>query len=798
MNATRIAFAALLGRRLPQHSGSVSVPCREGVEIRRDSMGVAYVDAENESDVWFGLGFCHAQDRGGQLEVTLRLVRGTLASVVGPEALDIDRASRLLGVRRAAEAQLAGYDADVAAQLTAYCAGINAAMAAPGARRSHEHVLLRCAPSAWEPADVVGYGLLMCCLLPSNWDVELARLFVWMLDGAEAVEALDPSYPEELPVSYPPGQRSGPPADRFVAHDLLKLRELMGGAGGSNAWAVSGDRSASGRPLLANDPHLPASLPNFGYLARLKCPTFALAGVSIVGIPAFISGHNGHAAWGSTAANVDNTDLFLEELAADGRSVREGDAFVPCERRTELIAIKGRAPELLAVVSTRRGPIVARKSSPSTSIFRPVPFEGAANAISFSATWLRNAPTRGLLVMHKVRSFAAFRAACAQSTGSAYSLIYADPSTIGWLLAAEVPRRKQGFGSLPTPGWQADAGWEPNVVGSEQLPHGCNPSTGYVAAANNKPVPDSDTAVFLGHDFLDGYRQQRITALLAGRSDWTVARFLELQLDVYSLAWAAIRETVLALTPREPRAERALALLGSWDGHVTAPSVAASVYELFMGEVCQRLCRSKAPRSWQYAAGVGVMKLIPGTTFNARRQGFVVRLIRERPAGYFACWESSLLDILGHVVGVLEDRFGNDPQRWAWGAIRPLCVRHRFGGKPPLAQVYDLEPLPGYGDGGTVNQAGFEFWNPLRHSTVTAHLRTVIAVGDWENSRFVLLGGQSGNPFSAHYASLVPIWRRGEGVPIHWDDARVREQSTELLRLTPRSTAGPLQAGGAA
>lgn len=783
MNAAKLAFSALLGRRLPRHHGSLRVECEARIEIRRDPWGVAYVDAQNEADAWFGLGFCHAQDRAGQLETTLRLVRGTLSQVVGREGLEIDRASRLLGVRHAASAQLSTFDEETRAQLTRYCAGINAAQRARGARRSHEHVLLRCRPSAWEPADVIAFGLMMCCLLPSNWDAELARLLILTRDGASAVESLDPSYPETLPVTYPPGQRAGAPGDWFLSKDLQRLREYMGSAGGSNAWALSGQKTDTGRPLLASDPHLPASLPNLGYLARVKCPGFAIAGVSIVGAPAFLAGHNGHVAWGSTAANVDNTDLFLEELSADGSHVREGQEFVPCARRTEIIEVRGGPSERLEIRTTKRGPIVARAQHPDQSIFDPLPFRGRANALSFAATWLRKAPTRALLSLHKAKDFREFRASCALSTGSAYSLIYADPKQIGWVLAAEVPIRKQGFGSLPMPGWEPGAGWEETVVGSSELPYGEDPASGYVCSANNKLVPDHLSSAFLGHDFLDGYRQERISGELRSRSGWDIAQTARLQLDVQSLAWAEIRGSICALAPTDARAKQALELLSAWDGRVSGDSAAASLFELFMGEMCQRICRAKAPNSWLYASGKGVMKLIVGTTFNARRLSFVSRLLRERPNGYFESWAQTIQDALTETVRTLEREFGTDPEAWAWGKIRPLKVSHRFGEVRPLDRVYGIEALPGYGDGGTVNQAGFEFWKPLRHSTVTAHCRAVIDVGNWSASRFVLLGGQSGNPLSPNYASLIPLWQRGEGVPIYWEDAQVRAHAGQLLTL---------------
>ncbi len=784
MNWQLWAFQALLGKRLPQVQGRVSAPSKQPLRIRRDQHGVAYVDAQDEGDAWFGLGFCHAQDRAGQLELQWRLVRGLLSQVVGKETLPVDRAVRQLGIHRAAEAQLPLCDADVRDQLSSYVAGVNAALQSSATPRSHEHVLLRTQPSVWTSTDVIAVGLLTCCFLPSNWDVEFARLVMYGKDGAAAVETLDPTFPASAPLTSPPGKPSGTSA-AYVARDLEALRTFLGRSGGSNAWAVAGSKTATSRPLLANDPHLPASLPNLGYLARVRCPSFSVAGISLVGVPAFISGHNGHCAWGSTAAMIDNCDLFLEQLSPDGTHVRCGDEFVACELSTEHIPVRGQADEVLHVRTTARGPVVARSVDPETSMFDPTPLPGDANALSFAATWLSSRPTRAVLGFHQVKNFAEFRQCCAASTGCAYSLVYADASSVGWVLATEVPQRKSGYGSLPLPGWKAEVGWKPDLVTSMELPWLENPTAGYVSCANNQPVEASPTSAFLGHDFVDGYRQTRISERLSAESGWTVDGIAKLQMDLTSLVFREVRPTLLALQPNDAESRRALTLLTQWDGQVTGESSAATVFELFLVELCQRACRVMAPNSWSVAAGSGVMKLSPGTYLNTRRASFTSRLIVTQPPGYFASWPDEMLSCLSHVVTTLQRHHGNDEHQWAWGHLRPLPLTHRMGQHPLLAPIFNRAPLRGYGDCTTVNQAGLEFWKPLRHSTVTTHMRAVIDVGAWEASRFVLLGGQSGNPLSKHYADLVPLWQDGRGVPIHWDDSELELQTVATLELVP-------------
>ena len=328
-----------LGRRLPRTRGELRVAgLHDEVVVRRDRWGIPHVDAAGDADAWFALGFCHGQDRAFQLELIARAGRGLLAELLGAAALPIDRLSRTLGFRRVALAQVGRLDPDVLATLEAYVAGINAA--AGCTPRPHELVLLRAERSAWTVEDVLAFEGLQSLALGGSWDTELARQAILEADGPAALAAVEPTYGPWLPVVAPPGARAGEPVARLAA-DLALLRDLVGGSGGSNAWAVAGSRTASGAPILANDPHLAPGVPPPWYLAHLRTPEWELAGASFVGGPAFPTGFNGHAAWGITAACTDSADLFWEELSADGGTARGPDGPEPVERIVETIPVRG-------------------------------------------------------------------------------------------------------------------------------------------------------------------------------------------------------------------------------------------------------------------------------------------------------------------------------------------------------------------------------------------------------------------------------------------------------------------------
>lgn len=766
-----------LGRRLPTTRGHLSVEgISRRVEIRRDAHGIPFVEAATDEDAWFGLGFCHAQDRSFQLEILQRVARGTLSALIGPEGLAVDRLSRRIGFRRAAEAQIALCAGDVQAQLSAYARGINAGRER-GGPRCHELVILGAQPTPWDAVDAQALSAFLCFALAANWDAELVRLKILQEDGVEALMALDPAYAEHLPVSYPPDVPAGPSADG-LARDIARFGAALGGVaatgGGSNAWAVAGSKTASGRPILANDPHLQPTQPGQWYLVRMSTPGWTTVGATFVGIPAICAGHNGTAAWGVTAGHADNTDLFLEEIGPDRRSVRQGDRFVPCEVRHEVIEVKGQAEVVEEILMTPRGPVVG----PALA--------GHPDAISLAATWARPAPYRGLYSVHRVRSLAELRQLFEDGClVSAASLVYADRETIGWQLAMDVPRRKSGAGHLPIPGWQEDEGWEDELVPFDQMPWCEDPAAGFVATANNQPVPTGE-GPFLGVDWLDGYRAAAIVEALSARDDWDRDATMRLQLDQRCIPWREMRERVLSLSPSDPDAREALQLLAAWDGCVDAGSSAAAVYELFVASMCQRVVRAKAPRAAAYALGHGINDLLSHNLMFTRRVRHLVGLLREEPAGFFAePWSAVIEGALADSVRTLRLRHGSDRRGWAWGQVRPLTLEHPFGAKKPLDRIFNVGPMPFGGDAGTIPQASVDMMRPTANPIGVPTLRLTIDVGAWDASRFILSGGQSGNPFSPHYADQTPLWARGEGVPIPWSRTQLESRTLDRLVLAP-------------
>jgi penicillin amidase len=615
-------------------------------------------------------------------------------------------------------------------------------------------------------------------------------------------------------VSPPPPRALAPGGapdalDRLAA-DLATFQRFVPAGGGSNNWAIAGTRTASGKPLLASDPHLAPTAPPPWHLVHLTTPDWSVCGAAHAGTPAVTVGHNGSAAWGVTAGLTDNTDLFVETLGPGGRSVREADgSFTPCEVLTEVIRVKGRSDVTEEVPVTPRGPVL-------TPILGDV-----REAISLRAVWLDPLPAVGFLRATREKSFDGFRRHFAEWPALPLNVVYADvDGTTGWQLVGQLPRRAGGNGTLPLPADAPGVGWEKELVPFEEMPFVTNPEQGYFATANNAPrqrtggggqetdqgtgdrkqgtvqnrasggflSPDScPPSPFLGLDFLDPHRVSVILDELGKRADWDVTGCQQLQMSTRSLPWEELRPVVLALTPGDPNARDALALLREWDGHVSADSPAAAVYELFVAEMVVRVARAKAPNGWRFAVGEGGLGPDGYNLFVDRRVAHLVRLVREQPAGWFARpWPDEMADVLAGVVRHLRRAVGPGPAYWAWGHVRRLRPEHLlFKDSRLLGGAFNLGVVPIGGDANTVHQAACRPAHPTAFAHNIPSLRAVFDLANLAGSTFVLPGGQSGNPCSPHYDDLFGPWQAGEAVTLAWTQEQVIREAVDTLRLLP-------------
>lgn len=767
-----------LGARTPVLDGRLHLHyLRERTTIRRDAHGVTYVEANNDDDAFFAMGFCQARDRAFQMELYLRVARGTLAEVLGAEMLPVDRLMRRIGFRHIARRQLALLEPRERAQLESFARGVNAASRSLNGK-PHELTLLGTEASRFEAADIIAVLQFFAFALSSNWDAELARLRIVRADGVQALEALEASDPSWLRdvggIEALVESASALRAAERLAVEVAAVGKVVSLGGASNAWAVAPSRTSTRRAILACDPHLSPTLPAPWYLMHVRTPDWAMSGAFFPGNPVPTFGHNENVAWAITAGHADNTDLFLEHVAPDGKSVREGQGFQPCEVRAEVIGVKGADSVVEQVIVTPRGPIV----SPAIG--------GDDVALSMRGTWMAERKLGGYDV-YTARNVEEARACYASYPALSESRVFADTSgDIAWQLVGDLPVRKRGVGMLPAPGWDARFGWEHDPLPFDALPGLVSPKEGFVAAANQHPGP-SPRGAFLGADWLDGSRHARIVEVLATRNDWDVDASGRLQADRKTLMWPRLRKTVIEALWQCARPDRrALQWLEAWDGVVAPDSTPAAIFELFFAEMVVRIAKAKAPRSWRAAVGEGTNVVLPHGTMALRRLDHAARLIVAQPEGFFARgWPEEIVDAIATAMQTLRSVAGDDEKRWAWGRVRPVFLVHAFGSKRPLDRIWNRGPIAWGGDATTIPQGSVAFDAPLGNAVGIPNLRAVMDVGNWEASRWVLAGGQSGNPLSPHYDDMIDLWLRGDSVTIAWSPQSVRARAKNELTLLP-------------
>jgi penicillin G amidase len=747
----------LFRRPLPRTTGTLRLAGVEGsIEIARDRWGVPHIRASGEHDLWFGQGFCHGQDRLWQIDFYRRAGAGRLSEIAGPTTLPTDRFMRTLGLRRAAEAEVAGLDADVRSWLEAYCAGINAAAA--DRPLPAEFQLLRQPWNPFAPADALAMTKLLSFGLSTNWERELLRAEMTRELGAELAARLDPGYPLGNPVVLTPG--TGWSGDGLeLAEQIAAVRDVIGlavEATGSNNWAVGASRSATGAPLVAGDPHLPPSMPGITYQVGIHMDGRFCRGASLPGLPGVTMGQNNDVAWTFTNVMADVMDLFIERV--DGDEYEIGDERRPLEVITESIGVRGRTmPEELVVRRTGHGPIVNG----------PLRADDAEPlALRFSALELPGL-TRANFRVLDFASGPDLVDALADHCHPVSNLVWADRhGSIGYKTVGRIPARRGGCPDLPKPGWTDEYDWD-GWVPYEDLPRTDDPERGFVVTANNRIEPD-DFPHHITSDYLDGYRARRIEELIEATAEHDLGSFESMQTDMGSIPGLETVHRLVRLRPRDQRELSAIERLRSWDGNMDPESIAATIYQAFTLRLGKEVARAAIgdrdlAERWLDRADNG---FIAHVTSPWRWQSHLLALWEEgddeligRP------WDELVLDALRAAMDDLESALGPDLGAWHWGRVHPLVFPHALGAANPLfARIFNRRLEVG-GAQETVAQVG---WDPNDPFTAiwAPCWRMVADPTSPERSRWQAFTGQSGHPGSAHYDDLQVDWKDGRTQPM--------------------------------
>jgi penicillin amidase len=742
--------------------------------IKRDGHGVPHVVGETAADAWAGMGYACAQDRLFQLDYDRRRACGRWAEVAGAGAVGGDVLARRLGLAAAAQRDVGAMSAATRAAFEAYASGVNAAIADGALPLPGRYEI-----EPWQAWHSVA-AFLVRHVLMGQWQHKLANAVLLARVGPEAFARLETRPPLGSPLAVPPGGRLSAPVSRLLDD---ALDDVVGHLGflaevepGSNAWAVSGRRTAHGGAVICNDSHRALDTPNVYWQCRVSCPDFDVTGATFPGLPGFPHfGFNGSVGWAITHADGDSQDLYLERFSGD-RYLTE-DGWVPAELRQERIEVRGGSPVTVPAWVTRHGPIV--HGSPES---------GMALALKWTGTYRANTGFECMLPMLTAGSVAQLCDAQDGWVDPVNNLVCADAAgEIAYQCRGEVPARSsEGGRRLPVAGWDGGCEWT-STVPFRELPRTVDPAAGYVMTANNA-IADGD-APYLSYTFAQPFRAERIRSLLDGRSSLRVDELAGMQADTVSVAARGWGRLLGSLGPfgDSPDAEAARSLLAGFDGDLAAESAAALLYGCFVRALAEGLYRPiLGSDAWEWVASgalaptislvrrwlgsdtwellgmptasggavgdaLGDADLGSGTAAPAGERG--QRVLAAVPAALASAWAAAVA------------LAGPDPRQWRWGDVHQAVLLHPLGaaggGPGPLASA-----AMG-GDADTIQAAGYG-WRADAPFTVTSLsvYRQVVDLADGSSASFVIPGGASGDPADPHFADQLAEWAVGRRIPM--------------------------------
>jgi penicillin G amidase len=732
---------------LPQTDGRIEVRgSKAEIRIERDAQGIPLITGQDDDDTAFGLGFAHAQDRLFQMELQRRYAAGRLAEIFGPDAVPVDRQMRFLGLYRASAAEIPFLSPEVNRAFRAYAAGVNAYLASRRGALPPEFLLLRLRPEPWREADSLVWGKLMSFQLDGNYRGELLRAAMARTISPSDMAFLYPEYPKDAPTTL---AAMLPIYRQLVLGRLYDaLPALVGPHYASNNWVVNGKRSASGKPLLANDPHLPFGAPGPWYLARLKTPRREIAGATAAGVPLIVIGHNDHIAWGFTTTTADVEDLFVEKLdPADHGRYLTPQGSAPFVTRHETIQVRGAAPVELTVRATRHGPILSDALPPSTA--------DPGYVLALSATFLvpDDRSPEALWRVDRATDWASFRAAWRGFVGPMQNTVYADDGgTIGFIAPGLVPIRRRGEGWMPAPGWSGEYDWQ-GFIPFDALPQATNPPSGHFVSANNKIIPDG-YPYFLSRDWDLPNRAERIEALLAVTPLQTPASSAAIQADTFSLTAKQLVPLMTQITPTDEASRDAIRRLQHWDFHMDRDAVAPLLFTAWLRELSHAILFGRFGDAvagyWDLKPRVieAVLTTRPDWCADPKRPEIETCATR-------------LAQSLASALAGLRRSYGGDMAQWQWGRAHIAAFANPALGRiAVLRDWFDVSiSTPGAYD--TVNRGPSIIRNDMHpyKQVFGAGLRIITDLSAPEASRMMITPGQSGNPLSPHFADLLRRWR---------------------------------------
>ncbi|MCE7529598.1 penicillin acylase family protein [Polynucleobacter sp. IMCC 29146] len=753
----------------------------EAVSIQFDTNEIPHIKAKNPSDALFALGYLHASERSWQMEINRRLAAGRLSEILGEETVKIDRFMRTLGIKRAAENQLERYPIEAKRLLQAYADGVNAGNTNLGWALPLEYFLTRSKPGYFSAADSVAWMLVMALDLGGNWQKELQRLgLAQYLTTAQVWEVMPP-YPDTKPVSNVdfsklyqdlqvyPATKTAQTNAATVTQDKANLQLshfLPGGKDGigSNNWVISGNKTASGKPLLANDPHLGLSAPSAWYFVHIDAPKLQVIGATMPGIPAVIIGRTKQIAWGFTNTNPDVQDLYLEQFDLKSSGLYRGpDGPLPFRVREEIIDIKGENSFRFIVKESRHGPIISDAYELAKNT---IDAKRYALALRWTALDLENQSLATLLDMNRAESIDELKNSLRHFYAPMQNIVMADTlGNIALQVAGVAPKRTlyQGlYGIAPVPGWDRQYDWT-SYIPFDQLPAITNPTEGWLASANQQILADYNSNP-LTADWELPFRYDRIKQLLEAQNKHDLNSMRAIQGDTLSLGATPLLELFKSVQSTHPLSNSAKQITNTFAGDMVANSAAPTIFNAWVDQLT-RLLFSRLGDLFKQEYGKR----------RQFREALILQLANpnspwcDQPSSTTVenCAETAKL-AYDLALDQLSSAYGPDPQKWLWGQAHLAVAEHRpFSKVPLLNKIFNLvNPFPG--DSFSVNVGRLELGKSASpfNTKQAASMRIIFDFANLDQSTFIYPTGQSGWVQSSRYRNLNALWANNEALPL--------------------------------
>jgi penicillin amidase len=783
------ALRSLVVKSFPVTNGTLGVSgLHSPVDIYRDTYGIPHISAHDDHDLMFATGYIHAQDRLWQMELGRRAGQGRLSEILGSATIDYDLLFRTLGLSQHADTLYRRLHDASRQILTDYAEGINAYIADNKGKYPIEFDMLNFEPEPWKPEHSLLIGRLMAWELNLAWWTDLAYGEIAAKVPAEKLQEIIPRYEDSIAITMP-----SLPVKKSLSdiHDLLEIgksyRNFFGLGSleaGSNGWAVDSSRSLSGKPLLANDPHLAMPAPSRWYEVHLSSPGWNVAGVSLPGVPVVIIGHNEHAAWGLTNAMIDDADFYVEKLdSLNPKRYVFQKSSRQIEEREEKILVKGADSIVFVARATFHGPIIndvhPTHKHQQDSVQAPISMRWTGLDVSDEIY--------GFYLMNRATTVHEFERGIQEIAVPGQSVVYADVhGNIASWTAGKIPiRDKHLQPMLPMSGWSGDAEWK-DFIPFDQLPKTINPADGIIASANQK-IGDARFPYYVSTLWEPSSRIQRIRQLLHSTDRVTTDDFQQFQQDIVSPYARDITRMLLDAHRDSSRntqnISEALNYLRNWDYRFAQNDAATTIFNVFIAKLFHN--------TFEDELGKDVFNDF--VFFGAIPYRVTNQLLSADSSLWFDNVTTSTVETkddilrqsLSDAIAELQQSMGDEMKNWQWGKLHTVTFKHLFGSRKPLDNIFNIGPFPISGGGTTVMKTEYKFTAPYGVSAGPS-MRQIIDLSQPLDALTVITSGQSGQPLNKHYDDQTPLWLNGGYLRVTMDWEHIKNEHWDHLILNPR------------